>query len=180
MRIAIATPLYPPDIAEPAPYVKELAARLAKHHTITVVTYGRFPEEVPGVRIVDVSKQRPLPIRLPLYAFALFRESLRSDIIYAINGASVELPTGIVALLSRKPLFAHMGDRPAHARAQNDRLLGSIERFFLARVNAVVSDTPLPRPEVLPFEPYPAREQEAYEASWKNHVERLEETFAHA
>lgn len=180
MRIAIATPLYPPDIAEPAPYVKELATRLATKHTVTIVTYGRFPEEIPGVRIVCVSKQRPLLIRLALYTFVLLRETRKADCVYAINGASVELPAGLVARLSQKPLFAHTRDSSAHARAQIDSLLGHIENFLLSRADAVVSNTPLSRPEVLPFVPHPTEAMEAYEASWQEHVRTLESTFAHA
>jgi hypothetical protein len=179
MRIAIATPLYPPDIAEPAPYVKELATRLAVRHQVTIVTYGRLPEEIPGVRIICVNKQRPLLIRLALYTLVLLRESWKTDCIYAINGASVELPAGIVARLSGKPLFAHARDTSAHARAQASALLGSVERFFLSRADAVVSHTPLPRPEVLPFKPCPVEAQGAHEASWQEHVRILEDTFAH-
>src|SRR3989344_9051256 len=41
MKIVLATALYPPDIAPPAPYVKELATRLAANHEVTIVTYGR-------------------------------------------------------------------------------------------------------------------------------------------
>jgi hypothetical protein len=180
MRIAIATPLYPPDIAEPAPYVKELATRLAIEHTVTIVTYGRFPEEIPGVRIVCVNKQRPLLIRLTLYTLVLLREAWKADCVFAINGASVELPAGIVARASGKPLFVHVRDTSAHERAQINSLLGHIENFLLSRANAVITSTPLSRPEVLPFAPKPLAAQEAYDVSWKEHVETLETTFTHA
>ncbi|MES2931089.1 MAG: glycosyltransferase [Patescibacteria group bacterium] len=174
MRIAIATPLYPPDIAEPAPYVKELAARLSGKHEITIVTYGRFPEEIPGVRIVAVSKQRPLPIRLALYTFALLSVGSRTDVIYALNGPSVELPASIASFLTRTPLIAFLGDASAHARAQQRSALKHLEETFLRRACTTVSHTPLQHPEILPFSPYPNEKMEAFNRSWKAHLEELE------
>jgi len=179
MRIAIATPLYPPDIAEPAPYVKELARRISEKHEVTIVTYGRFPEEIPGVRIIAVSKQRPLPIRLGLYTLALLKVAARTDVLYALNGPSVELPTSIASLITRTPLFAFLGDSSAHARAQNKGALKLLEQMFLRRARVTITDTPLPRPEILPFSPFPTREFEAFDHSWNTHLSSLEESLTH-
>lgn len=180
MRIAIATPLYPPDIAEPAPYVKELATRLSQKHEITIVTYGRFPEEIPGVRIVAVSKQRPLPIRLALYTLALLAAARKTDVIYALNGPSVELPASIASFITRTTLLAFLGDASAHARAQNKSALKNIENVFLRRAHSTVYEAPLPRPEILPFSPYPTNELEAFNRSWDTHLNALEKALPYA
>lgn len=180
MRIAIATPLYPPDIAEPAPYVKELATRLSKKHEVTIVTYGGYPEEVPGVRIVTVSKQRPLPIRLALYTLALLKVATKSDVIYALNGPSVELPASIASFMTRATLLAFLGDTSAHTRAQNRSVLRHLEHVFLRRARATVSHAPLPRPEILPFSPYPTSEMEAFNRSWGAHLAALETALPYA
>lgn len=180
MRIAIATPLYPPDIAEPAPYVKELATRLSKKHEVTIVTYGRYPEEIPGVRIVAVSKQRPLPIRLALYTLALLKAAKKTDVIYALNGPSVELPASIASFVTRTTLLAFLGDTSAHTRAQNKSVLRHLEGMFLQRARNTVSDAPLPRPEILPFSPYPTNELEAFNRSWDTHLKALEEALPYA
>lgn len=180
MRIAIATPLYPPDIAEPAPYVKELATRLSEKHEITIVTYGRFPEEIPGVRIVAVSKQRPLPIRLALYTLALLKVATKSDVIYALNGPSVELPASIASFIARTTLLAFLGDVSAHTRAQNRSVLRNIEDVFLRRARSTVSEAPLSRPEILPFAPYPTNELEAFNRSWDTHLSALEKALPYA
>jgi hypothetical protein len=179
MRIVLATPLYPPDIAEPAPYIKELAARLAPHHTVTVVTYGHLPEEVPGVSIVAVRKRLPLALRLFLYTVALAKAAYRADVLYAQNGASVELSVGIVARLMRRPLIMQLGDKAAHRYAAGRPLLRTIERFATSRAK-MVEHAPAQRPEVLPFEPAPTEALAAYEASWKAHVAELERIFDHA
>lgn len=180
MRIAIATPLYPPDIAEPAPYVKELATRLSKKHEVTIVTYGRFPEEIPGVRIVAVSKQRPLPIRLALYTFALLKAAKKTDVIYALNGPSVELPASIASFITRATFLAFLGDTSAHTRAQNRSVLKHLEEMFLRRAHDTVSHAPLPRPEILPFSPYPTNELEAFNRSWDTHLNALEKALPYA
>jgi hypothetical protein len=71
MRILLASPLYPPDIAEPAPYVKELALRLSASHSVTVLTYGKHPETIERVRMHSVDKSTPRLVRLKAYTRAL-------------------------------------------------------------------------------------------------------------
>lgn len=177
MKIVLATPLYPPDIAEPAPYVKELAKRLAKTDEVTIVTYGHMPEAVDGVRIRAVSKQRPLPIRLLAYMFALWREAWRADVLYLQNGPSVELPAAMVLLFLRVPLITRIGDTNAHRHAETSPLLRMIERRAFARARNVVTESPDPRPEILPFTDWPVKELNAFERSWSGHVEHLRTLF---
>lgn len=173
MRIVIATPLYPPDTAPQATYVKELAQRLGTKHQVTIVAYGSHPEAVPGVHIVAVSKRQPKPFRLLAFLWALYRETHTADVLYAENGPSVELPVGLLALLIRLRLVVHLGDQPAHKRAAR------LEQFMTSRALSTVSDIPLPRPEILPFTGYPEEGFRAYEASWQKHVMMLTNLFTH-
>lgn len=170
MRIVIATPLYPPDIAPQASYVKELAKRLSSEHTVTVVAYGSYPEEVPGVRIVSVSKQQPKLFRILAFTLSLYRETRRADVLYAENGPSVELPVGLLALLPHPKLVVHMGDSDAAARADVSIPHGKLLKGMTKRAVHVETSTPLTRPEILPFAPRPDQELVAYEESWKQHV----------
>lgn len=78
MKIVLATPLYPPDIAAPALYVKELAKRIATLHDVTIVAYANLPETMPEVRMIAVSKRQPLPLRLLTYFAALIRSVRQS------------------------------------------------------------------------------------------------------
>ena len=179
MKIVLATALYPPDIAPPAPYVKELATRLAANHEVTIVTYGRLPEKVRGVQIITVDKRRLLIFRLLRYMFILWNAARKADIIYAQNGTSVELPAGLVALLTRRLFVVHIADKTAHEYAARRPLRAWIERFAFGRAHAVVANTPLPRPEILPLETPPTEKLNAFHASWEAHVRGLLVLFAH-
>ncbi len=179
MKIVIATPLYPPDIAQPAPYVKELARRLCPKHAVTVVTYGHHPEHSNGVEIITIDKRLSLPIRLVRFARALRKAAKASDIVYVENGPSVEFPAGIIARLTRTPLVVHLGDNVAHRHAGETILYGLLERFAVSGAQAVITDTPPPRPEILPFDPPPHEAMAAYTTWWTNHLEHLEKIFTH-
>lgn len=180
MKILIVTALFPPDIAPPAPYAKELAKRLLEKHEVTLLTYARLPEEVPGVRIIAVNKRLPLPTRLALFTVKFFLAARKADVIYIENGASVELSAGIVSMLTRKPVLIHMGDIAADTRAAKKPFLARIQKFVKSRARDVVTDVPLERPEILPFSPPPMQAQEAYRASWDTHIKKLLEIFDHA
>ena len=179
MKIVLATPLYPPDIAEPAPYVKELARRLSEKHTVTIVTYAYIPEKIPGVSIVAINKHRSLPIRLMNYTVALWRTSRSAEVIYAQNGASVELPVSVVKFFTRVPLIIRVGDKTSHARAERQPLFHIIERIAERHASHIVHDSPLSKPEWLPFKEISPEAQTAYETSWEDHVRKLEDLFAH-
>jgi hypothetical protein len=180
MKIVLATPLYPPDVAWPAPYIKELARRLAPIHEVTVVAYGDLPEQVERVRIVATDKRRPLPLRLMAYTRALWHAAKAADLIYAENGASVELPLSLVSLFVRTPIVMHLGDERAHQKAGSSIALHVIEKIAQAHAKKVVADSPAARPEVLPFAPYPTNGLAAYEASWQKHLEELADLFVYA
>lgn len=171
MKIALASALFPPDIAVPAPYVKELARRLAQTHEVTAVVYGGIPEEVEKARIIAVSKRRPLPLRLISFTFALWRAARRANILYIENGASVELPALIVSWFTKTPILMHFGDNVAKQYAY--------QKLLLRRVSKNIKDSPLQRPEILPFVPRPEAALTAYEQSWNNHMRTLEELFTH-
>lgn len=180
MKIVLATPLYPPDIAESAAYVKELATRLRKEHDVTIVAYAHIPERVPGVAIVTVEKRQPLPLRLTAYFGALWRASRGADILFVENGASVELPAALVSLFRGQQLTMHLGDIPAYNRSEKKLTLRMIGHFARARSHAVIAESPLERPEILPFVPLPTEAQATYEASWGAHLATLATAFTYA
>ena len=179
MKIVLATPLYPPDIAEPAPYVKELAKRLAPMHEITVATYGRLPEQVAGATVLTADKRALLPVRLARYTALLWRVARGADIVYIQNGPSVELPVAVLMVLMRRPLFMRLGDVAAHQYAQAHFVRRALERFVMRRVQVVAEAPPL-KPEILPFENRPTAALAAWEESWDRHIEHLQRIFAHA
>lgn len=176
MRILIATPLYPPDIAPSAPYVKELALRLSNHHNVTVLAYGHIPETIPNVHIVTVSKRAPLPVRILRFAKELFQNARNTDVLIIENGPSVEFPFLLAGLFIRRKKMFSMSDIVAESRARGSFLYGILHRLAqdLAHVIMDVTAFPLPRPEIHPFKPYPQEEFDAYETSWKKHITLIE------
>ncbi len=179
MKIVLATPLYPPDTAESALYVKELAGRLSKSHQVVIVTYGRLPEKIPGVSIVAIDKRQPIFSRLSAFTRALLKEVRGADLLYVLNGASVEFPAFVVRLLSSKPLLFCIADTRAHQNAKHHISRHVLERIISSHAKHVVSDIPPSRPEILPLEAYPTAAFEAYEASWRVHIDTLHELFTH-
>lgn len=173
MKLVLATPLYPPDIAAPASYSKELAEQLSKEAEVTVVTYGRFVEPVAGVRMVTVDKRHRLPVRLARYTRALYREARRADVLYTENGPSVELPALIVSFLTDTRIVFHLGDPLARERASGSTHLRGLERGLRRRAASVIEDSPLTRPEIIPFQPRPESGERAYAASWQTHLEEV-------
>ena len=201
MKILIATPLYPPDIAEPAPYVKELASRLKDEHSVTILAYNHIPEEIPGVRIVVVEKNRPLVFRLFHYIYSLYKEAKVSECVYVQNGPSTEFPLVLVAPFVHTPFVLRLGDETALSYASRGKFHAMLLRWALRFSHCVITHRessaynslltsnkmrkniqdlkrPHPRPEILPFKEFPKDAMEAYEASWKAHVREIVHIFS--
>ncbi len=170
MKIALVTPLYPPDIEPVAVYVKELAKRLLNDSSVSILAYSRLPEKVPGVEILSVDKRRFLPFRLAQFTKTLWTLASRVDILYLENGASVELPAALVILFFRKKVIVHIGDREAYAWTQKTMARKMVQSFVLMLAREIITDSPLPRPEILPFSPFPEKEFAEYEKSWTKHL----------
>lgn len=173
MKIAIATPLYPPDIAPPALFAKELARRMAPHHEVSLLAYTYIPEEIPGVSIISVFKRHPLPLRLFFFTSALWKVMREVDHVYVVNGPSVELPLLLVSSLTRTPYTLCRIDWPAYERTQKRDFEKAVHAVVAKRAAQVIDSAPLPRPEILPFGNPPTAELAAYEASWQQYVEIL-------
>ena len=171
MRIVIATPLYPPDIADPAPYVKELAHRLVGGANVTVVTYSTIPEEVQGVKIISIPKHSFVLIRVSRFIFALLRTSIGADMLYVQTGISSELPASIVSSLLKIRLLIRIDSGNAEKQTRKGLLADTVRRFLIWRARAVVkSNEQLIRPEILPLEPRPDDALALYDQAWAQHV----------
>jgi len=192
MRILITTPLYPPDIAGAAPYVKELARRLQDRHTVTILAYNHIPESIENVRIISIEKSAPLLIRLSQFLAALLREMGSADVVLVENGPSVELPLFFARLMKKVKVVFHTADVVAlrHAKQSlwyhlpfllaewSSDLVIAYEENAKKGKQHVFLPQPLPRPEILPFEPRPTESLAAYEASWKSHTEEIIRLFS--
>lgn len=193
----MVTPLYPPDIAGAAPYIKELATRLKSDYSITVLTYGHLPEQIPGVRIVSTSKRDHLFVRLFYFARTLTRELAHADVVFIENGPSVELPSIFALCTYRKKVLMHVGDTRALmgsiARARHRLILRlawrkatqvlipeyvdplSLQSVHTKKIQYIPD--PEQRPEIHPLLDYPQARFDAYELSWKAHLAVLTQFF---
>lgn len=167
MRIVLATPLYPPDIADPAPYTYELAKRLSKNHEVTVITYGRFPEELPGVTVRTVDKRLPTLRR----AWGLYKELSRiasnADVLYLQSGISAEFPALFVRHHAR--IFWRKSEEPKH-----QSILRKVVEFLTKRRAIIVAADPaLTKPEILPFEPRPEGAFATWERAWDTEIQKF-------
>ncbi len=193
MRILLITPLYPPDIAGTAPYVKELAERLASAHTVTILTYGHIPELVPNVIIHTVEKSSLLPIRIFHFCIKLISLTRYTDIVYMQNGPSVELPMLTLSFFSRTPCIMRIGDEKSAHHSLNTPLLKNLLLMTSKRMRLLLTHSkktlpaslqnlrlipsPDARPEILPFSEYPKDAYERFEQSWNEHVSTLLSLF---
>lgn len=183
MRILIVTPLYPPDIAEPAPYTKELALRLCKDHDVTIATYGDLPELIEHVTIRSVSKRHPTIVRLLQFLFLLMIESRKASVVYVQNGPSVEFPLYFIRWFIRAPIFMRMTDLRAKTSVETHPFMKRIQTSVLHSAKKEIAPPlvpdPLPRPEILPLETFPQNAMDAWEVSWNAHTEALVRIFAY-
>lgn len=183
MKIVLATPLYPPEIAAPAPYVKELAKRLSKLHAVTLVAYARLPEQVPSVSVCAVDKRQPRVVRILSFTRALRNTATEADAVYAVNGASVELPLILLYLnpfLRMPPLFFCIADPKAEGMLRRSPILWCLAHTVRLLSRDTITALPLPRPEILSFAPEPTEELAEYERSWKEHLRSVSSLLTHA
>ncbi|MBU1046196.1 hypothetical protein KKH36_00220 [Patescibacteria group bacterium] len=181
MKILLLTPLYPPEISEPAPYIKKLAELLnEKNINTTIITYSLIPEKITGVKIISINKHLPLLLRLSLFTIKLFFESFKTDIIYSQNGASVELPLLIISKFTRKPYIIRKGDALAYEKASQNRYIKNIQRLTFGNAYKIIKETPLKKPELTPFKEVSLEDHSRYKNSWENHSGMLIETFKNA
>lgn len=195
MRLAILTPLFPPDTAGLAVYTKEMAGRLAQAGCdIHVVLYGEIPESVPNVTMLTVSKHNLVFVRIFKYLRTLLALSKDIDVLYVQNGSSVELPVLMYSFLKHTPIVLRIGDGVALERTQSKPLLRYIFKKLTERVhdcmvsgeivypipNAIKLSTPDGKPEILPFEEHPTQALQKWEDQWNEHVLKLQDIFKHA
>lgn len=105
--------MYPPELAEPAPYVKELARGLSKNHKVSVVAYASTSEYTPHVNLFATSKHLPLPLRFIAYTYSLYHASKNSDIIFTQATPTVSIPSILVGKLLGIPVVVrYLEDEP--------------------------------------------------------------------
>lgn len=127
MKITIATPLYPPEIAEPALYIQELAKQLCTSKQITVVTYARRGEDGVCPEVITVNKHEPLFLRLFRFGITLWKTAAKSDVLFVESAIASAFPAVIVGKLRHIPLVLHVREDEVRLRMKRqgkDRVVG--------------------------------------------------------
>ena len=171
MKTLILSPLFPPDVGDPADYVKELASRLPSVDT-TLLVYGYLPETVVGVTIKTVDKRQLLLFRLTSYTVSLFKASKNAELIIINNAPSTELPALIVSLFYTKPMLLCTSD-PLAAKVSGRGLYGFVHMLLRRRCKKVISlptDQRYKKAEVLPFATFDDAREVAREVWWQKHL----------
>ncbi len=105
MKIVIATGIYPPEVGGPPIFVREFARIL---HTSgaaepVVVTYGdEMTQPGDGWLVIPVSRNGGAMIRYIRYAWRVFCEARRADVVFVQGAVSEGFPGTIGALLAGK------------------------------------------------------------------------------
>ena len=106
MKITIATGLYPPEIGGPATYATMLEKELpARGFVVKVVPFG-------------LVRHYPKVIRHIVYTWRLWRESKKTDVIYALDPTSVGLPALVVSWLTGRVFVLRVPGDYAWEQAQ--------------------------------------------------------------
>ncbi|MBP6881353.1 MAG: hypothetical protein KBC35_01900 [Candidatus Pacebacteria bacterium] len=176
MKILVVSALFPPDVADPAPYIKELAGRLkAAGHAVTVLTYGTIPEAVENVSIIAVSKQLAAPARLLNFTRQLLKLGRQHDVILINNAPSTGLPLILTSPLLKYKSYLLISDTKINYTGWR-KALNTVEQKNVHKI--ITIDLPEPRPEHHPFHPPSDQALAHYESSWKKHLQTLTATFS--
>ena len=184
MKITIVSPLFPPDAAFPAPYVKALSTKLALTHTVTVLAYTYLPETVQSVQILVIDKRQPLFRRLFAFTCALKHELKEADVVIVQNGISTELPALLLSYVSRTPMLLEQSDTKATTQTSTSWFKGAVSTLLAKRVSAIVDITTgadtyaaLLPPEHYLFQSPSATALAAHKDAWERHLGRLQALF---
>jgi hypothetical protein len=177
MRILIVTPLFPPDTAPSASYTKELSRRLATEHEVTVLLYGRLPEDVPGVKLIAIDKRRLPLFRSWSFMSRLTSQAILSDVVLIQNGPSVELPC-LFSIQFKKIVTVLMESDPsALTRLESHPTYTNAHRFLKQKVTATYKAEdlwPIEKPLLHPLKAPPEDKLLKWEQSWNNHLNKLQ------
>lgn len=130
MKITFTTALFPPEIAEPAPYSKRLSEELSRTHDLKVFTYANQIEKVAGTQIKVIKKNQHLLGRLFDFTHTLYKNSKDTELIYTHGSVAVSLPAIITSKLRNIPIVIRYSEDEPLMRSRLLKLTEqSLEEF---------------------------------------------------
>jgi len=178
MKILILSPLFPPDTAPSAIYVKELATRLSSHE-VSILLYGHLPEKIPGVRLFCIDKRKSILGRAVSFIKKLNGSVRENEIVIIQNGPSVEFPSLFSLWFTKTPVILMESDISALERTNSQWLQKTIYSMLKKRANLVLSkeniNIPPPKPLIHSLKENSDSEINSYERIWTEHLKKVEE-----
>lgn len=171
MKTLILSPLFPPDVGDPALYVKELASILPSADTVLLV-YGHLPESVTGVSTKTIDKRNVLPLRLFRFTVALFKTSKDADLIIINNAPSTELPALILSFFRSPKMLLCVSDPIANTVSGRGfyGLIHLLLRRNCQKVIILPKDQLYKKAEVLPFITFDTSAEAMRQTWWQKHI----------
>lgn len=132
-KVVIATPIFPPEIAEPAFYIKKISKPLSEKYKISIVAFSNFPKTIPDTKIIPINKNKIFIFRFSNYIKELYKESKNAEVIYSQNAVASGLPSVIVGYLLKIPVIIRFIGDEAWERATQLKLTEkNLEDFLLS------------------------------------------------
>lgn len=152
------TGTFHPEAGGPATYLYHLLPELvARGHRVTTITYGDVKEEYEyPYRVIRISRQQPIPLRLLEFTRQVWRQGRGCDLLF-VNDYG--LPAALADLVLRKPVvmkvvgdFAweyavrhrlipadeNIDDFQAARHGFTVQLLKRLQRWYVSRARAVI------------------------------------------
>lgn len=108
-KVLIVTGIYPPDIGGPASYTKAVAKKLAENCAVTLITYSSVrkdpADQAMKFKIFRIWKKMPWWWRHFAYAWRIFWEARRHEIIFICSTLNGGLPSIAAGRLFKKKIF---------------------------------------------------------------------------
>lgn len=175
MRITIITPLFPPDIGAPAPYVKTLVQKMTKQ-SITLIVYGFLPETVANIDTITIDKRFSKLKLISIAVWKIYNASKTADVLLVNNAPSTEFPVWICSFFIKTPIILCVSDHRAE-QASRSGIYKFIHQLFIRRITDTIN-LPVDNAVYLPIEklPFTPENKEAVEKQnnwWKEHIANI-------
>jgi glycosyltransferase involved in cell wall biosynthesis len=138
VRILLSSGIFPPQIGGPATYLPQIAKDLeGQGHEVTIVTLGDKNEvDIEGnMKVIKISRNSFLVVRMIRTTFRLFKESLKSEAVFS-NGLFLETACAITIARKRKRSVVKIVGDPVWERARNNGQTSlNLSDFLAKRLN---------------------------------------------
>lgn len=135
MKIIVTSPLFAPEIAEPAPYVKTISKQLGQDQEVIVLTYSNIQNLDNNKNLIAIKKNQASILRIFQYLLKLLKITKKNDIIYAQSGLSTSLASLISAKLKGAKIIYRYSEDEAYLRYKKNIDQQTSSEEFLKKNN---------------------------------------------